>query len=75
MEEDIQIVLEPGSLFYHYKYLTPHEYIGPCRIQENGKWVEGVIYKDYKNRMDPGMLVRTKKEFLEIYKRMEDWKI
>ena len=70
--ENIQISLEPGSIFYHYKNLNPYEYIGPCRIQENGKWVEAVIYKEYKSRVDSGMFVRTKKEFLEKFKRKEE---
>ena len=70
--ENIQI-LEKGSIFYHYKNLNPYEYIGPCRIQENGMWVEAVIYKEYKSRMDSGLFVRTKKEFLENFKRKEEW--
>ena len=27
--ENIQIDLEKGSIFYHYKNLNPYEYIGP----------------------------------------------
>lgn len=61
-----------GSIFYHYKNLNPYEYIGPCRIQENDMWVEAVIYKEYKSLVDSGMFVRTKKEFLENFKRKEE---
>ncbi len=71
--KNIQTNLEPGSIFYHYKNLNPYEYIGPCRIQENGKWVEAVIYKEYKSLVDSGLFVRTKKEFLENFKRKEEW--
>ena len=70
--ENIQISLEPGSIFYHYKNLNPYEYIGPCRIQENGKWVEAVIYKEYKSRVDSGMFGRTKKARGEKFKRKEE---
>ena len=71
--KNIQTNLEPGSIFYHYKNLNPYEYIGPCRIQENNEWVEAVIYKEYKSRVDSGLFVRTKKEFLENFKRKEEW--
>ena len=67
--KNIQTNLEPGSIFYHYKNLKLYEYLGPCKIQENGKWVEAVIYKEYKSRVDSGLFVRTKKEFLEKFKR------
>ena len=70
--KNIQTNLEPGSNFYNDKKLNPYEYIGPCRIQENGIWVEAVIYKEYKSRVDSGLFVRTKKEFLENFKRKEE---
>ena len=67
--ENIQIDLEKGSIFYHYKNLKLYEYLGPCKIQENDEWVEAVIYKEYKSLVDSGLFVRTKKEFLEKFKR------
>ena len=67
--KNIQTNLEPGSIFYHYKNFNPYEYIGPCKIQENDEWVEAVIYKEYKSLVDSGLFVRTKKEFLEKFKR------
>ena len=67
--ENIQIDLEKGSIFYHYKNLKLYEYLGPCKIQENNEWIEAVIYKEYKSLVDSGLFVRTKKEFLEKFKR------
>ena len=64
-----QDILRPGSIFYHYKNLKLYEYLGPCKIQENDEWVEAVIYKEYKSLVDSGLFVRTKKEFLEKFKR------
>lgn len=69
--KNIQTNLEPGSIFYHYKNLKPYEVMESCKIQENGEWVEAVIYMEYNifPLVDSGKFVRTKKEFLEKFER------
>lgn len=36
--------IKSGQIFYHYKNLKPYMILDSCKIQEQGVWVEAILY-------------------------------
>lgn len=60
---------EQVTFYKHYKNNNLYIIEDKCKIQENGVWVEAVIYREYgfKNRY-----VRSKVEFFKKFKIVEE---
>ena len=71
-----QDILRPGSIFYHYKNLKPYVILGSCKIQEQGIWVEALLYTDFEmykqveNKYKVENFVRTFQEFKSKFKKL-----
>ena len=57
-----------GMMFRHYKNKEAYVVVGKCKIQENGIWVDAIIYsqsfKEDKDQLgDQAKYVRSEEEF------------
>ena len=71
MEEDLRQLKSqlPTKLYRHYKNNRLYTITGECLIQENDKWVYGVLYT-LKNG-DGQLFCRSSEQFFEKFKLEE----
>ena len=59
---------EDKEIYQHYKNKNFYVIEEECKIQENGVWVEAVLYREYGHTT---IYCRNKKEFFEKFKLVE----
>lgn len=58
------------KLYQHYKNGLNYKIVEECLLQENGKWIDGVIYISEKAGLEV-KFVRSKEEFNLKFKEVE----
>ena len=65
-------MIELNKLYTHYKNQEKYLTINFCKVQENGTWVKGIIYKPYEHTDKcEDLFIRTQKEFEEKFKALK----
>ena len=53
-----------NMVYFHYRNKKPYVKVGKAKIQENGKWIDAVLYTELGKK---DIYVRSEKEFNEKF--------